>query len=412
MTGNRWWHVLFGVTMIFLVAVAAGSEEFGGGHRNAVFICLALLTVAYATIGWRALDDGRFALIFATILIVLSSVTVSFNPTMATIQAIAFPLLWYVLDDTRSAIIGNFALALGVGVGYVAGLGGDAETVGRAAAIEGVSLVGSLALGLWFTRVAGLSAERQRLLDTLTATQSQLALLSRDAGITSERERLAREMHDTVAQSLTGVVMLAQQARRDLDAGDLASTGDALNTLESSARDALVETRTLVAAGAPVELGAGVVAALDRVAARFGPDTGITVEFGSDGFDRATDASGPLSRDAELPRDLEVVLLRCAQEGLTNVRKHSAATDVWLELNRGDHEVRLTIRDNGVGFDPSTPSVGSGLPGMRDRVALAGGVLTISTAPGSGATLTAVLPVLAPEASTPPAPFATQKARV
>jgi len=404
MTGNRWWHVLFAAAMLLLTVLALASDEFAGAGRVGVFICLALLTLAYVTIGWRALATGRFGVLFALILIVLSAVAVSFNPTMATIQAIAFPMLWYVLLDTRRAIIGNVALAVAVGVGYVAGLGLDAETVGRAATIEGISLVGSIALGLWFTRIATLSDERQVLIDELTATQDQLALLNREAGITSERERLAREIHDTVAQSLTGVVMLAQQARRNLDLGDLDAIGTELETLETSAREALVETRSLVAAGAPAELGAGIVAALERVAARFSRDAGIPVDL-------RMDAPAPL------PRDIDVVLLRSAQEGLTNVRKHAAATRAWLELDGDEQEVRLTVRDDGVGFDPSAEHAGFGLTGMRERVQLAGGHLTVTSAPGSSTsttlgssttsvsstTLMVALPLVAAGASTPPA---------
>jgi len=405
MTGNRWWHVLFAAAMLLLATLALASDEFAGAGRLGVFVCLAVVSAAYVTIGWRALATGRFGVLFAVILIVMSAVAVSFNPTMATIQAIAFPMLWYVLIDTRRAIIGNVALALCVGVGYVVGLGVDAETIGRAATIEGISLVGSIALGLWFTRIATLSDERQVLIDQLTATQDQLAQLSRDAGVTSERERLAREIHDTVAQSLTGMVMLAQQARRNLDSGDLDAIGDELATLESSARDALVETRSLVAAAAPVELGAGVTAALERVAARFTRDTGIAVQLFVD-LQLAVDPQlagdvGSMDDAAPLPRDVEVVLLRSAQEGLTNVRKHASASEVTLDLRASHGDVCLTVSDNGSGFDPAAPSDGFGLPGMRDRVALAGGSLTITTAPGEGTSLLVALPVRAPASSIP-----------
>jgi signal transduction histidine kinase len=399
MTGNRWWHVLFGVTMLFLAAIAARSERFDGPNALGVYTCLGLLVIAYATLGRRALNDRRFTTSFAVILIILSALSVSFNPSMATIQAIAFPLIWFTIDDTRRAIVGNVVLALAVGAGFLVSLGTDAEVIREAVTIESVSLVGSLALGLWFTRVATLSIERQRLIDELTATQDQIALLHRDAGITSERERLAREIHDTVAQSLTGMVMLAQQARRNLDSGDLDAIGDELATLESSARDALVETRSLVAAGAPVELGAGVTAALERVAARFTRDTGIAVRVAVD-LQMGVEG-GSVDDAAPLARDVEVVLLRSAQEGLTNVRKHASASDVTLDLRASDGDVCLTVHDNGSGFDPAAPSDGFGLPGMRDRVTLAGGSLTITTAPGEGTTLVVTLPVRAPASSIP-----------
>jgi signal transduction histidine kinase len=405
MTGNRWWHVLFALTMLLLAVLADGADYLGEYNRVGAFVCIGLFCLAYITIGWRALAGERFSLTFAVVLIMLSGVAVSFNPSTSIVQALVFPLLWFVLDDTRRAIIANVALAISVGIGYVVVQGLSAESVRESATIEGISLVGSLALGLWFTRVATLSDERLRLIDELTATQDQLAQLHRDAGVTSERERLAREIHDTVAQSLTGMVMLAQQARRNLDSGDFDAIGDELATLESSARDALVETRSLVAASAPVELGAGVTAALERVAARFERDTGIAVQLFVD-LQLAVDSQlagdvGSMDDAAPLPRDVEVVLLRSAQEGLTNVRKHASASRVWLELRAGSGDVHLTVRDNGSGFDPAAPSDGFGLPGMRDRVALAGGSLTIITAPGKGTTLVVALPVRAPASSIP-----------
>jgi signal transduction histidine kinase len=405
MTGNRWWHVLFALTMLLLAVLADGADYFGEYNRVGAFVCIGLFCLAYITIGWRALAGERFSLTFAVVLIMLSGVAVSFNPSTSIVQALVFPLLWFVLDDTRRAIIANVALAISVGTGYVVVQGFSAESVRESATIEGISLVGSLALGLWFTRVATLSDERLRLIDELTATQDQLAQLHRDAGVTSERERLAREIHDTVAQSLTGMVMLAQQARRNLDSGDFDAIGDELATLESSARDALVETRSLVAASAPVELGAGVTAALERVAARFERDTGIAVQLLVD-LQLAVDSQlagdvGSMDDAAPLPRDVEVVLLRSAQEGLTNVRKHASASRVWLELRAGSGDVHLTVRDNGSGFDPAAPSDGFGLPGMRDRVALAGGSLTIATALGDGTTLSVALPVRAPASSIP-----------
>ena len=241
--------------------------------------------------------------------------------------------------------------------------------------IEAISLVGSLALGLWITRISDLSHERKALLDELTAAQGQLAALHRDSGVTSERERLAREIHDTIAQSLTGLVMLSQRAQRELAAGDTDALADQLEMMEHSARDALVETRTLVAAGAPVELGAGIVAALERFGSRFERETGIAVTV-----------NGTVP---ELDRDTEVVLLRCAQEALANVRKHSGARAAAITLTMTGGRPTMTVQDDGVGFDPSLPSTGFGLAGMRDRLALVGGSIAVAGHPGTTLTVTA-----------------------
>ncbi|HMH59070.1 MAG TPA: sensor histidine kinase, partial [Galbitalea sp.] len=250
-----------------------------------------------------------------------------------------------------------------------------------AATIEGLSLAFSLALGLWITSIAEKSAERKLLIDQLEAAQEQLASLNRDAGAASERERLAREIHDTIAQDLTGLVLTAQRGLRELRSGNSAAAEKQLDLLEENARNALTETRALVASGAAVGVeGGGLVTALRRLAERFERETGISISV------RADDG-------ATLDRDREVVLLRCAQEALANVRKHSSADAAALTLVVRDDEVCLSITDDGSGFDPGAPSSGFGLDGLRRRLNLVRGSLAITASPGSGTILVATLPV-------------------
>jgi signal transduction histidine kinase len=210
-----------------------------------------------------------------------------------------------------------------------------------------------------------------------------VATLSRDVGATGERERLAREIHDTLAQDLTGLVLTAQRGLRELKAGNTAAAEKQLNVLEENARHALTETRALVASGAAVGVdGGGLVIALRRLAERFERETGI-----------AMSVTAPES--ASLDRDSEVVLLRCAQEALANVRKHSTAkaTAVALAVRAGT--VELSITDDGTGFDPTSSSSGFGLAGLRDRLALVHGTLALTASPGGGTTLIASLPAAA-----------------
>jgi signal transduction histidine kinase len=195
--------------------------------------------------------------------------------------------------------------------------------------------------------------------------QAQLLASARSAGMHDERERLAREIHDTIAQDLTGLVLLTQRARRELGAAPQ------LAALEDGLRDTLAETRALVAATAPVALGdGGLLPALTRLAERMTRDTGIRVTVSSD---------GPIAVD----REGEVVLLRCAQEALANVRKHSGASTAQIAVGRLGADVVLTVIDDGRGFDPSAPAAGYGLEGMRERVALVGGGFEIDSSPGT-----------------------------
>lgn len=372
MTGLRWWDVFFGGTIVVLAAVNVVAWAPSAGQRIGVWVLLGLLGIAYLAIGRQALVGDNTSAAFALTLILGSGALVACSPNVAVVQAITFPMLWSVINSTRLSIIANAGLAVAVFFGFLFCLGFSQDNIVESAIIEAISLIGSLALGVWITRIANLSHERKQLIDELTATQGQLAALNRDAGVTSERERLAREIHDTIAQDLTGLVMLTQRARREL--GD----SDTLELLEESARVALAETRALVASSAPVGLTSGIENALDRLAERFSRETGVTVGV-------EVDDLPPLERDAE------VVLLRVAQEGLANIRKHAGAESAVIELSLIDGRPTLAVRDDGAGFDTAAPTGGYGLGGMRDRLALVGGVLEVASSP-SGTTLTATLP--------------------
>jgi signal transduction histidine kinase len=341
---------------------------------------MAILVAVWLILGRRALTDRRSGVVVAIAFILLASVSVGLDSSMATIQCVAYPVIWTVLDRTRTAIIANVCLALGIGIGFFVGLGGTTHALVLAASIEGLSLVFSLALGLWITGIAETSAERKVLIDQLESAQEQLAALSRDAGVASERERLAREIHDTIAQDLTGLVLTAQRGLRELRLGNSAATEMQLGLLEENARNALTETRALVASGAAVGVdGGGLATALHRLAERFERETGIVIAVEADD-------------SAALDRDGEVVLLRCAQEALANVRKHSTASAAALTLEVREAQVNLSISDDGSGFDPAGQSTGFGLAGLRDRLALVRGTLAVTTSPGGGTTLVASLP--------------------
>jgi signal transduction histidine kinase len=284
--------------------------------------------------------------------------------------------VWVLSEGRRDATVASIGVAIAVGAGFSVSI--TADNAWQQILLSQTLSVGfSIIMGNWIWRIAEFGAEKTRLLDELTAAQDELATLHRDAGITAERARMSREVHDTVAQSLTGLVLLAQRARRGFASGSL--DDETLELIETSARDALAETRALVAAAAPVELTQGGIAeALERLAERFERETRIRVSVST-------------SLDEPLDRDTEVVLLRCAQEGLANVRKHSAAAHARMELTVASGDARLVLSDDGRGF-PAEARAGFGLAGLRDRLALAGGTLEVDGTPGATA-LTATLPI-------------------
>jgi signal transduction histidine kinase len=377
----RWWHVAV-VGTVLVLSVLLFIE---GASRTALIgglTSMAALLVAWLALGRRADSDGGWYSVGLLALVsIICGVATGFDPTLATLQCVAYPIVWYFAGSLRAALVGNIGLVAAVGVGFLFSIGTTQGALIQTAVTCALSLGLSLGLGFWFSRIYDTINERQALIDKLEAAQEQLAALSRDAGAASERERLAREIHDTIAQDLTGLVLTAQRGLRELGAGNTVAAERQLAVLEENARNALMETRALVASGAAVGVeGGGLATALRRLAERFERETGISISVEAD--DAAT-----------LDRDREVVLLRCAQEALANVRKHSSADAAELTLVVRDDEISLSVKDDGSGFDPGAPPSGFGLDGLRKRLTLARGNLAITASPGAGTTLVATLPV-------------------
>jgi signal transduction histidine kinase len=373
-----WWHLAVlgtSTALIVLALVAEGLSVSGVGS----IVAVAAFAVGWVLIGRHAWRSETAGIVYSVIVILSAGVAVGFVQWLAIIQTVAFPVLWAVSRSFRGAIVANVGLAASVGIGQWFAAGRTTEGAIQALAIELVSLGFSISIGYWITSIEVRSAARQTLLDELHETQQKLTALSRESGITSERERLAREIHDTIAQDLTGLVLLAQQSQRLLASGDTEGAGRQLSLLEENARLALSETRSLVAATSPAALDdGGLHPALDRLAARFTRETGVLVTV-------SADVATPLNRASE------VALLRCAQEGLANIRKHSGAGVARLALITSESGTTLTVEDDGSGFDPTTVGDGFGLSGMRERLALVGGDLELETSP-AGTRLVITLP--------------------
>jgi len=244
-----------------------------------------------------------------------------------------------------------------------------------------VSLVVSALMGLWITGIVAESEQRAVLIGELRQTRDELATVSHEAGVLAERERLAAEIHDTLAQGFTSVLMLLQAAEADVER-DPEQARRHLKLAQQAARDNLAEARTLVAALVPPVLDAGLPAALGRLTERFGHELKIRSTVDIRGTVRG------------LPANCEVVLLRAAQEALANVRKHAGASTVAVTLSFGESAVELSVRDDGRGFDPGSgvPGNGYGLSGMRGRLRQIGGQLTVHSGPHGGTTVSATVP--------------------
>ena len=228
------------------------------------------------------------------------------------------------------------------------------------------------------------SYDRASLIEQLSQTRAELARANRRAGVLAERQRLSGEIHDTVAQGFTSIIMLLQAADADVERQPAAARGHLALALET-ARDNLAEARALVAALAPAGLEPGALdAALRRLAATADGHPGAAARFEVRGT------------AVPLPRPAEVMLLRVAQEALANARKHARAGQVIVCLRYGEGQVGLDVTDDGSGFDPGQAAGGYGLPGMRARAEEAGGRLQVRSSPGCGTTVSVVVPVPGP----------------
>ena len=407
MNARRWWDLIVAGSLVVLAVIALEGSDTHAVRASGAVLSLAAVGLAYIVWGRRMLrpqpvsgDRGssgfdhvtyaRSARALRIALIVGCGVATSFDPNMATLQTLVFPLIWALADSCRHAVVLSTSLTVVSGLGLWIGSGRTPDAATQAMAIETISLVFALAMGTWITRIATAGAEQRRLVEKLTLAQVELAVLHRDAGSASERERLAREIHDTIAQSLTSLVMLAQRTRRELDAlpVDTSVAADSVDLIEATGQDALAEARALVASMAPARVGDGDLAhTLARLAERFERETGIRVDVDLAGLhstgitNGAAGAGSPAGGTTPvLDRALEVVLLRCAQEGLANVRKHSGAGAARVGIARSGQDIVLTVSDNGRGLGDYTPDSenGFGLAGMRDRLALVGGRLEVT----------------------------------
>jgi signal transduction histidine kinase len=239
----------------------------------------------------------------------------------------------------------------------------------------------SYAYGGFVDRIIGQSRERAELIGQLEATRAELAAAHHASGALAERQRLAGEIHDTLAQGFSSIIVLLQAAEAGLADAVPASARRQLELAAQTARENLADARALIAALSPADLASGnLPGALRRVTERVGSEIGIGARFGVDGTPRPLSAA------------FDVVLLRVGQEALANVRKHAAAASVQVLLRYEAGAVSLEVTDDGRGFDPAQVNGGYGLRGMRERLSQAGGTVEVRSAPGAGTCVRAEVP--------------------
>jgi signal transduction histidine kinase len=237
------------------------------------------------------------------------------------------------------------------------------------------------------TEVAEANAKLADAMAENAGLHAQLLTQAREAGVLDERQRMAGEIHDVLAQGLTGIVTQLEAAGQAADRP--ADWRRHLDTAKQLARDSLAEARRSVQALRPQPLVAAALPdALAEVVAGWSARNRVTAEL------ITTGTAQPL-----LP-EIETTLLRTAQEALANVEKHARAGRVALTLSYLEDLVTLDVRDDGRGFDPSAPPArrieggGFGLAAMRERVLRIAGTLEVESEPGGGTAISACVPAI------------------
>ncbi len=396
--GDVWDRMIVGWHAAFFLALAVAETYLLTtpdlrGHRLAATGLLAVLAATYAATVMRQgprPQEGPGATLYLLVAVVVTGLSCALDPFLSLLLFVVYPQVWLLSADVRRGVATTALLTAASTAGFGAFYDWAPGVLAAVVPQMLVSMGFSVGLGIWISRVIDQSRERGELLAQLEQTREELAAAHRAQGVVAERERVAREIHDTLAQGFTSVVMLAQAASgrlaRDRDGSSRTADVDRavalarLAAIEQVARDNLAEARALVAAFAPPGLdGATLSAALRRLTERFALETGLRVDV---------ELSGAL---APLSREQEVVLLRAAQEALTNVRRHARAQRVVVRLVADTVGARVEIGDDGIGLSPRVGE-GFGLAGMRGRVTEAGGELNVASSPGTGTTVTVRLP--------------------
>ncbi|MFD8531313.1 sensor histidine kinase [Streptosporangium canum] len=382
---NRAMHLGF-----YLLLAASASRlvsRHGMDPRTVASLAVCgLLAVVYAAgvVLWGDLGRGRLVWLGAVIAVWL--VLVVLAPSFSWC---AVPLLFLCLRllRPRGFVVATAALTLVV----IAAQLKIAQEVDPSLILAPIGVATMTAVIFW--ELQRESAARQRLIDDLISTRGTLADSRHRTGVLEERERLAREIHDTLAQGLTSMGILLQAADR-MWAADPERAHAHVRRAATAAAENLDEARRFVRDLQPSGLeGVPLPEALARLCHGTGHDTGPAVRFRQEG------------EGYPLAPEVQAALLRVAQGALANVRDHSGAETAMVTLSYLDGEITLDVFDDGVGFAEAAPAPGRGygLRAMRDRLAEVAGSLAVESVPGEGTAVAARVPAGGAPAAPPPA---------
>jgi signal transduction histidine kinase len=389
------------VACYVVLDAAGGAHGFLASRLGARTIGVTLLLIVYHVVGfsfygWIIRRRWAVSLFvpFGWILMVAALATsTAFSLLLlgAVLQGFVFLPFWLAIATLALVVVASLSQ---VALQSARQNWGASLTLARSAGLLAMGLtVGTVML--YIHRSNRDAAIRSRLLRQLDDAQRDLAERSRESGVQEERQRLARDIHDTLAQGFTSVI-------KHLEAVDLSfsSTPHApghaaddvmrrarphLASAQAVSRSSLAEIRRLVFALRPPQLvEATLASAIERVVAQWSEANGVM-------------ATSTIAALPPLQPDADVIFLRVTQESLSNVARHAHATHVAVTMHCVDELVLLSVEDNGRGFatadDPRQEHMG--ITGMRERVRPFGGRVLVESEPGVGTSITVALPLAA-----------------
>ena len=374
------------LAVVYLIGTVVERRRWAAGRSVGSAAAVGWLALVLALWGLLVAHHADFAWVaFPLFFVALHVVALTVDTPL--VRRLIGPLIVAVMAGV--VVLGA---AVGPGTGEGAG-----DPVLRPAAVIGPLVGAAVAVVLYGAyRALHLESVRQRAVaERLRAAQHELARTERLAGVATERERLAREIHDTLTQGLASIVLVSRAARDALDADDAALARARLEIVRETAAENLAESRAFVRGlhASSAADGAGFVSALERAV---------------EAFARRQDAAGtPVQAEVEVvgtpmavPASTEQAVLRATQSSLANVAAHARATRTRVTVSFLPGQLAVDVADDGVGFDPDDADeptalvpkapqspqrgTGLGLRAVRARMRAVGGHAEVETAPGEG----------------------------
>lgn len=380
------WHWMWSAYIAGVCVVAAAAcflfDDLLPGRSPVIAAVLLAALLAWLVAAGRAVprlgELGWRPVVYIVVAAVLWIVAMWFAPAAFIAIPALYPVVFSTLPLTAAVAASMLITLIPLTVDIATnGVGSAHLSIGIAMTLLG--LVAGPIIGTMVVTTVRQRIRLAELLAELEASRAEGARLSREAGAAAERQRLAHEIHDTLAQGFTSIIALAQAVDAELRT-DPAAAARHIALIDSTARANLSESRTMVSSLTPAALDDdSISAAIRRQCDAFSAETGVPVTL-------ATDPDLPPSAMAA-----KVVLLRAAQETLSNIRRHARATAVTVALSTADNRLRLCVSDNGTGLGEGHRD-GFGLRGMRARAEQIGGTLTIGATPGGGVTVALEVP--------------------